>query len=114
MPEEFDPLFDNLSADPMDAEKNKVVAILAYLGLLVIVPILTARESRFAMYHANQGLILLIIWVGLWFISFIPILGLIAIIAWIVPIVFSIMGIINALNGKMKPLPLLGHLQIIK
>jgi uncharacterized membrane protein len=114
MAEDFDSMFDSASVDPVDAEKNKIVALLSYLGLLVIVPILAARESRFAMYHANQGLILLIIWVGLWFLSFIPLLNLLTLIAWIFPVVLSIMGILNVLNGRMKPLPLLGHLQIIK
>jgi uncharacterized Tic20 family protein len=29
-------------------------------------------------------------------------------------IVFMIMGIINAASGKLKPLPLIGHYQLIK
>lgn len=115
MPEQFDPLYDDaFSADPMDAEKNKIVAIIAYLGLLVIVPIIAARESPFAMYHANQGLLLLILWVGVWFLSLIPVIGLLGIVGWIILIVFSILGIINAANGRMKPLPFIGHLQIIR
>lgn len=114
MPEDFDSMFDSTTADPMDAEKNKLVALLSYLGLLVIVPIIAAKESRFAMYHANQGVILLIVWVGLWFLSLIPIVNLITLIAWIFPVVLTVLGIINVLNGRMKPLPLLGHWQIIK
>ena len=46
--------------DPADFEKNKIFAILAYLGILVLIPILAAKDSPFAKYHANQGLVLLI------------------------------------------------------
>ncbi|MDY4192559.1 MAG: hypothetical protein SOX72_10175 [Oscillospiraceae bacterium] len=28
--------------------------------------------------------------------------------------VFAILGIVNALNGKMKPLPLIGKIKILK
>ena len=43
-----------LEVDAEDAEKNKVMGILAYLGILVLVPILAAKDSPFAKYHANQ------------------------------------------------------------
>ena len=46
--------------DKNDIEQNRVMAILAYLGILVIIPIAAAKNSKFATYHANQGLILLI------------------------------------------------------
>lgn len=36
------------------------MAVLAYFGILVLIPILAAKESKFARFHANQGLILLI------------------------------------------------------
>ena len=42
-------------ADIRDAQDNKVMAILAYFGPLVLIPIFAAKESRFARYHANQG-----------------------------------------------------------
>ena len=41
-----------------DAEQNKVFGILAYLGILCLIPLLAAKDSRFARYHANQGLVL--------------------------------------------------------
>ena len=81
-------------ADIRDAQDNKVMAILAYFGPLVLVPILAARESRFARYHANQGLVLLI--------------------ACIVFLVLAVIGIINASKGEMKPLPVIGGISILK
>ena len=39
--------------------KNKVMAILAYI--IFFIPLLAAKESKFAMYHANQGLVLFLL-----------------------------------------------------
>ena len=41
---------ENFTADPQDVQANKVMAILAYFGLLVFVPLFAAKESRFARY----------------------------------------------------------------
>ena len=46
--------------DNDDITKNKAMAILSYLGILVLIPIFAAKDSKFARYHANQGLVLLI------------------------------------------------------
>ncbi len=98
-------------ADPSDVQQNKVMAVLAYIGVLVFVPILAAKESKFAMYHANQGLILFIAEVALTILSVpMPLIGCLSIL----PMVLAILGIINALNGEMKPLPLVGNIQILK
>src|SRR5471030_1450735 len=47
---------ESLEVASDDVEKNKVFGILAYLGPLCLVPILVAKDSPFAKYHANQGL----------------------------------------------------------
>lgn len=101
--------------DPQDAEKNKVMGILAYFGLLFLIPLFAAKESKFAMYHANQGLILCIVWVAYFIISLIPIIGwIIGIFGWIVIMIFAILGIINAAKGECKPLPLIGGFNLLK
>ena len=113
-------LYDTASAtaygpNPADVEKNKVFAILAYLGILFIVPLLAAKESPFAMYHANQGLVLFLVAIALGIVTMIPVLGwIVGAVGWIAHIVFMIMGIINAANGQMKPLPLIGGISILK
>jgi uncharacterized membrane protein len=102
-------------ADKDDAEKNKGMAILAYI--IFFIPLLAAKDSKFAMYHANQGLVLfLAAIVGNIVLTIIPIIGWI-IMGTIFPLViliFAIMGIINASKGEMKPLPLIGGFNIIK
>ena len=102
--------------DAADVEKNKVFGILAYLGILWLVPLLAAKDSPFARYHCNQGLVLFLGAMAVWFccliVTFIPLLNLIMLLVWpvfgITCLVFAILGIINAANGVCKPLPLIG------
>ncbi len=84
-------------------ESPNMIAILCYLGILVIVPLLVAKDDEFVNYHIKQGLVLLITF---FLVSFIPIINL---FAWIVGLVFMIMGIINVVNGKKKEIPLIGQ-----
>lgn len=98
-----------------DAEKNMAMGILAYL--LFFVPLLAARDSQFAMYHANQGLVLFLTALAVNIIG-----GLIPVIGWfiliplfnVVVLILAVMGIVNAAQKKTAPLPLIGRFQIIK
>ena len=54
--------------DQQDINNNKVMAILAYFGILVLVPILGAKESKFARFHANQGLVLCVCGCAVWLV----------------------------------------------
>ncbi len=99
-----------------DAEKNKGIAISAYF--IFFLPLLAAKDSKFAIYHANQGLNLFLFALIGWTVSFVTafiLIGfLIGLIVWIAIIVFLILGVINAAKGEMKPLPLIGKFNIIK
>lgn len=112
--------------DPQDIQNNKTMAILAYLGILVLVPLFAAKESRFARYHTNQGLILAIVEVAYGIIYSI-LSGIILAISWrlyflvsiigLVSIVFLVaivIGIINAANGRAKELPVIGKFKLLK
>lgn len=103
-----------------DIDKNKVMGVLAYLGLLVLVPLLAAKDSKFARFHSNQGLVLLIAEVicsvlsGI--LSLIP-FWLIRLPIYLVQIalfVLAIIGIVNAAGGKAKELPVIGKITILK
>lgn len=102
------------TADSKDVEENKVMAVLSYLGILVLIPLLTKKDSPFTMYHVKQGLALIILEVialPVYFVlAFIPILGwLLDFALWVFILVLMIMGIVNALNGNMKELPIIGQ-----
>lgn len=94
-----------------EIEKGKIWAILGYL-VCFILPILAARDNKFAMYHQEQIFVLVIsVFIG-YIISFI--LTFVVIGAFLFPLVglaalvFFILGIINAASGKYTPLPLIG------
>jgi uncharacterized membrane protein len=110
---EAEPVVQAETASSDDAEKNKGMAILAYI--LFFIPMLTeAKDSEFAMFHANQSLIILIAGFVLMFINIIPILGQIVwLVGSIALFIFWIMGIINASKGEMKELPLIGGIHIL-
>ena len=113
--------------DKKDIEDNKIMAILSYIGILFLVPLLAAQNSKFARYHANQGLVLFVadIIVGVatgivsFVLAFIPILGwivaaLVSLAAGVAILALVILGIINAANGKAKELPVIGKFRILK
>lgn len=108
--------------DQQDIAQNKVMAILAYIGILVLVPIFAAKESKFARFHANQGLVLaiteIILSIVISILAFIPIIGLlIGIVGYIAELgclVLAILGIVNAANGKAKELPIIGKFRVLK
>lgn len=94
-------------ADTKDVEENKALTYLAYLGLLFLVPLFAKKESKFAQFHAKQGLVLTIAWfIGSFLI---PIFGL-GILVYIAVLILSIMGLINVSKGEMKDLPMVGDL----
>jgi uncharacterized membrane protein len=86
-----------------DINENKGIAILSYLGILCLIPLLLKKESKFAMFHAKQGLVLTIGWFFVWF----PFIGQ---LLWFVLAIFTIWGIINVLSGKYTKLPLVADL----
>ena len=90
-------------------DKNTGMAVVAYI--IFFIPLLTdAKNDPFVKYHVKQGLVLFICAVIVWFIvSIIPFLGwIIAPLLNIAILVLAIIGIINAVNGVEKPLPLIG------
>ncbi len=101
-------------ADLVDIEKNKVMGILAYI--LFLIPMLAAKESKFAMYHANQGLVLFLCMVTISIAGgVIPIIGHLLIpLGQLGGLILIVMGIINASKGEMKPLPLIGGITLLK
>lgn len=100
---------------PADVAKNKGIAIAAYI--IFFLPLLVAKESPFARYHANQAFLLFLFSVAVWIIgSFLPVVGWFVVLplGQLATLIFLILGIVNAAQGKQKPLPLIGGFQLIK
>jgi predicted membrane protein len=105
----------NVTPDPNDVQSNKVMAILAYFGILFLIPLLAAKESPFARYHTNQGIVLFLFMFVCGILGVIPKFGwVISSVGYLAGFVFFIIGVINAAGGKMNPLPLIGNFTLIK
>ncbi len=108
--------------DPNDIQQNKVMAVLAYLSWLVLIPLIGAQNSPFARFHANQGLALAISEIVcaliLRILAKLPLIGWVFSIAGgllgLVCLIFAIIGIVNAANGRAKELPIVGKFRILK
>ncbi len=110
------------SFDPADVQNNRVMGVLSYLGILVLIPLFAAKESPFARFHCNQGIVLavaeVVVSIAFRILRKLPLIGwifsIIAALAGIGMFVLAVIGIINAANGRAKELPIIGGFQIIK
>lgn len=55
--------------------ENVVFAILSYIPVVCLVPLLTQREDDFVMFHARQGLVLFLALVAISFFRVLPYFG---------------------------------------
>lgn len=97
----------NLNITPEEIEKGKTMAFVAYLIFFIPLLMDEYRNNKFVMYHTEQSIVLLILNIILAIVGTVTCgIGLVLYIAWII---FLIMGIMNALGGKVQPLPLIGQ-----
>lgn len=100
-----------------DEQQLKTISAVGYLGILFLLPYLMFPKEKFAVFHANQSLVLLIAAAAVNILG-----GAIPFIGWFIVLplgniaVFAlfIIGLINALNGHMKRLPVIGGFDILK
>ncbi len=123
------------SDEAADIANNKGISVLSYIGPLVLVPLLSRKQSKFAQFHAKQGLNLLALNILCWITT--SLLGLIKVKrvgeSWGIPYEYSatpwwvglisvvisvglcvlvIIGIVNAAKGRMQKLPLIGEITV--
>ncbi|MCX6781846.1 MAG: hypothetical protein NTW66_01900 [Candidatus Magasanikbacteria bacterium] len=100
---------------PAGGQPNSGMAIVAYI--LFFIPLLTdAKNDPFVKFHVKQGIIIfglaVILWIirmmmpWYWLWNFYWIFNLVGLAI----LVFAILGIVNAANGKQEKLPLIGKL----
>jgi len=89
--------------------EGKVFAILAYLSILCIIPLLFKKDNAFVLSHSKQGLVIFVGQVGVFIVHII--LG-----PWIlklgmfVLLVLSFVGIIAVLRGRHINLPIISDI----
>jgi uncharacterized membrane protein len=105
------------SAPPLvNPGEDKTVAIVAYItliGFIAAIVIHSNKKTKLGAFHLRQmlGYFIsgLIFWVCAIVLLFIPFLGWLCIVAgWLFLIVCWVLGLIAAINGQMKPMPLIG------
>ena len=111
--------------DPADIEKNKSMGGLAYF--LFFLPLISCPESKYGRFHANQGLICLILGIagaivrqilGSIFLSISTrlrfLVTIVSLVIWVPIAAVWILGLLNGFNGKAKDVPVVGTIRIIK
>ena len=101
--------------------------MVSYLYGWSIISIVTSKNKPFQRFHANQGLILLIMWtvllaisavihLFLFKLSFIAALipAILADLLILVTLALSVIGFAGAAGGRSKPLPIIGKLKLLK
>lgn len=98
-----------------DIAQNKTMGIIAYFIFFIPLLVEPAKNSPYAKFHANQGLLIVLVYIASSVVAIIPILGWIASpILWIAGIVLFFIGLIGAINGEAKELPIVGQYKLIK
>lgn len=92
-----------------DGDKGTALAVISYIGPLVIVSYLMAKENDFVKFHARQGLTVfaievIVMFLGSMMYSFWMIINILNLLT----LILSVIGIVNAVSGNKKELPVIG------
>jgi uncharacterized membrane protein len=93
--------------------EDRTVAILSYItiiGFIVAIVIHSNKKTRLGAYHLRQMLGLVLVGLVGSALGVVPLLGWLAMaLIWLVLLVLWVMGLIAAVNGQIKPVPLIGE-----
>ena len=104
--------------EAQNVDNGKTTAIVSYITLIgwliAYFAMHQSNKTSLGSYHLRQTLLLILCGVGYWILTFVitlalPILGLILSIGWLGFLVLWVMGLIAAINGEEKPMPLIGE-----
>ena len=109
------------NASPEEINAGKTIALVGYIFWPVAILPFVKRDNTFSLYHAKQSLAMLAVAIALNVALFATAFVLAAVKLSIVTTVLSlammvgfitliVMGAMNAWNGRMKSLPLIGGL----
>lgn len=115
-------------------DSTKIYSVLAYIWLLWIIGLVADKNNPRVKFHVNQGIILTIFQIALCMASAVfstimnalfinshsllnvaspigyTLSGLVSFLAVSLGVIFMILGIIHAVQGKEEPLPVIGKL----
>lgn len=98
-----------------DSSKTRLLSALCYLNFIfIIIALLLEPDSKFLRYHINQSLVLTVFAFLCGIVMIVPVVGWIAgVIGSVAAVVFTIMGIVRAINREAKDLPIIGKYVIV-
>ena len=99
-----------------DNSTVRVITILDYLGFLCLLGLFIEKDNEDVRFHTNQGLILFLLEIAVGIVGAL-LSGLLGLVGSLLSsllslacLVLAILGIINAVNGQRRPLPIIGAL----
>ncbi len=102
---------EELKKEDKEVLEGKAYAILSYLWILCLIPLILKKENKFALFHAKQGLIIFIGELIIGFIGVIPIIGwMMLFLGTLIFGILSLMGIVQALLGNYWKMPVVGDI----
>jgi len=99
-----------------EIEAGKALAAISYISIFFLLPMISMRDNKFAMFHAKQSMVLVItsmaLWLSLFLIGMLTswlgigilliILSYVVLFAWFV---IMIIGAVKAFNGEYWRIP---------
>jgi len=88
----------------MDQKTTGIIAYLTWIGLIIAL-VLNKDKSEYVRFHMRQSLGLFLMFTLSSILCVMPLLGA---IIWVGILVFWVIAFVGAINGEMKPIPVLG------
>ncbi len=96
------------STEDQEILQGKIYALLSYLSVLCVIPLVFKKDNRFALAHGKQGLVIFVAEVAV-FILHIAFPGLLQIGLFLLGIL-SLWGIVAVLKGQYVKLPVVSDI----
>ncbi|PKP13938.1 MAG: hypothetical protein CVU08_02855 [Bacteroidetes bacterium HGW-Bacteroidetes-3] len=101
----------------MDGKSIAIISYLTIVGWVIALVMNSNNKSQLAIYHIRQSLFIMLVGIAFYIaqtmLLFIPYLGwLVSLLLFPVGLalfVLWIMGLISAINGEEKPIPIVGE-----
>ena len=96
------------SAAPVDSviQEGKFFALIGYVSVLCLVPLILKKDNKFAVFHGKQGLVLFILEVAAAILKSIPAIGEVVFsLAFVILGILSLIGIVKVLMSEYWEMP---------
>ncbi|MGB3870596.1 MAG: hypothetical protein WBG34_14925 [Flavobacteriales bacterium] len=104
-----EPITEPIINTAMEDKTTAIIAYITLIGFIIAIILHGQKKTALGAFHLRQMLGIVVVGFASYILVFIPILGWLAMAALgIISLIMWIMGLIAAVNGEMKPAPILG------